>query len=206
MHEFLPYVIAGLVTGAVYGLAATGLVLTYKTSGIFNFAYGSVAAMGVFVFYWLNVEKGVPWPVAAAICVLVLAPIEGLLLELLGRALEPQGAAVKIVATVGILLIVLGVGGLWYGSKNGATVPQYLPNSSFSLGGVNVTWGQVIVFAVAVLGTAVLYCFFRYFRMGMAMRGIVDDPELLDLTGENPTRVRRWAWIIGTVFATVAGL
>ena len=206
MHDFLPYVIAGLVTGAVYGLAATGLVLTYKTSGIFNFAYGSVAAMGVFVFYWLNVDKGLPWGLAAAICVLVLAPVEGLLLELLGRALERQGAAVKIVATVGILLIVLGIGGLWYGSTNGATVPQYLPNSSFSLGGVHVTWGQVIVFAVAVLGAAVLYYFFRSFRLGMAMRGIVDDPELLDLTGENPTRVRRWAWIIGTVFATVAGL
>src|SRR5579864_3579593 len=133
LHSTLPYVIAGLVSGAVYGLAATGLVLTYKTSGIFNFAYGSVAAMGVFVFYWLNVDKGLPWGLAAAICVLVLAPLEGLLLELLGRALERQGSAVKIVATVGILLIVLGIGGLWYGSTNGATVPQYLPNSSFTL-------------------------------------------------------------------------
>jgi ABC-type branched-subunit amino acid transport system ATPase component/branched-subunit amino acid ABC-type transport system permease component len=206
MHTFLPYVIAGLVSGAVYGLAGTGLVLTYKTSGIFNFAYGSVAAMGVFVFYWLKVQHGLPWGLAAAICVLVIAPVEGLLLELLGRALENQTAAVKVVATVGLLLIVLGVGGIWYGSTNDATVPQYLPTSSFSLGGVKVTWGQVIVFAVAVLGAGVLYYFFKFFRLGMAMRGIVDDPELLDLTGENPTRIRRSAWIIGTVFATVAGL
>jgi ABC-type branched-subunit amino acid transport system ATPase component/branched-subunit amino acid ABC-type transport system permease component len=206
MHNLLPYVIAGLVSGAVYGLAGTGLVLTYKTSGIFNFAYGSVAAMGVFVFYWLNVQKGLPWELAAAICVLVVAPVEGLLLELLARALERQSAAVKVVATVGLLLVVLGIGGIWYGSLNGATVPQYLPNSTFLLGGVHVTWAQVIVFAVAVVGTAVLYYFFRNFRMGMAMRGIVDDPDLIDLTGENPTTVRRWAWIIGTVFATVAGL
>jgi ABC-type branched-subunit amino acid transport system ATPase component/branched-subunit amino acid ABC-type transport system permease component len=206
MSEYLPYVIAGLVTGAVYGLAATGLVLTYKTTGIFNFAYGSVAAMGVFVFYWLNVVEGLPWGWAAAICVLVLAPAEGLLLELLGRVLENQGTAAKVVATIGILLIVLGVGGIWYGSTSGATVPQYLPNSSFSLGGVNVTWGQLIVFAVAVFGATVLYFFFRTFRLGMAMRGIVDVPELVDLNGESPTRVRRWAWIIGTVFATVAGL
>ena len=206
MHSFLPYVIAGLVSGAVYGLAGTGLVLTYKTSGIFNFAYGSVAAMGVFVFYWLKVQHGLPWGLAAAICLLVVAPAEGLLLELLGRALENQGAAVKVVATVGILLIVLGLGGIWFGSTNDATVPQYLPTSSFSLGGVKVTWGQVIVFAVALLGAAVLYYFFKFFRLGMAMRGIVDDPELMDLTGENPIRIRRWAWIIGTIFATVAGL
>ncbi len=206
MSTFLPYVIAGLVSGAVYGLAGTGLVLTYKTSGVFNFAYGSVAAMGVFVFYWLNVQEGLPWGLAAAICVLVLAPVEGLLLELLGRILENQGTAVKVVATIGLLLIVLGVGGIWYGSLSGATVPQYLPSSSFSLGGVNVTWGEFIVFAVAVLAAAALYYFFRTFRLGMAMRGIVDVPELIDLNGENPTRVRRWAWIIGTVFATVAGL
>ena len=206
LHSILPYVIAGLVSGAVYGLAGTGLVLTYKTSGIFNFAYGSVAALGVFVFYWLHVTEGVPWPWAALACLLVLAPAEGFLLELLGRALERQGTAVKVVATVGLLLIVLGVGGIWYGSKSGASVPEFLPTDSFRLGGVNVTYSQVIVFGVAVLGTAALYYFFRNFRLGMAMRGIVDDPDLIDLTGENPTRVRRLAWVIGTIFATLAGL
>ena len=111
-----------------------------------------------------------------------------------------------MVATIGLLLIVLGVGALWYGGLSGATVPQYLPSSQFSLGGVNVTWGQVIVFAVALVGATGLYFFFRIFRLGMAMRGIVDVPELVDLNGENPTRVRRWAWIIGTIFATAAGL
>jgi ABC-type branched-subunit amino acid transport system ATPase component/branched-subunit amino acid ABC-type transport system permease component len=206
MNTFLLYFVTGLVTGAVYGLAATGLVLTYKTTGIFNFAYGSIAAMGVFVFYWLNVQEKLPWGLAAAIVVLVVAPVEGLLLELLGRILENQGTAAKVVATIGLLLIVLGVGGLWYGGLSGATVPQYLPAAKFSLGGVNVTWGQVIVFVVAVVGAMGLYIFFRTFRLGMAMRGIVDVPELVDLNGENPTRVRRWAWIIGTVFATVAGL
>ena len=121
MSQFLPYIITGLVTGSVYGLAGTGLVLTFKTSGIFNFAYGAIAAMGVFVFYWLNVQEGLPWGLAAAICVRVLAPAEGLLLELLGRALEDQGTAVKVVATVGLLLIVgfgvvvLGVlAGVWW--------------------------------------------------------------------------------------------
>ena len=206
MHTFLLYLITGLVTGAVYGLAATGLVLTYKTTGIFNFAYGAIAAMGVFVFYWLNVDEKLPWGLAAAICLFVVAPVEGLLLELLGRVLENQGTAAKVVATIGLLLIVLGVGALWYGGLSGATVPQYLPSSQFSLGGVNVTWGQVIVFVVALVGATGLYFFFRIFRLGMAMRGIVDVPELVDLNGENPTRVRRWAWIIGTIFATAAGL
>src|SRR5277367_6613286 len=60
-----PFVIAGISDGAVYALAALGLVLTYKTSGIFNFAVGAQAAASAYVFYSLRVSAGLPWPVAA---------------------------------------------------------------------------------------------------------------------------------------------
>ena len=101
MQDFLPFIVIGIATGAVYGLAGVGLVLAYKTSGIFNLAYGAIAALTVFVFYWLHDEHGWPWGLAAAVCVLVIGPAEGLLMELLGRALERVGATLKVVATVG---------------------------------------------------------------------------------------------------------
>ncbi len=205
MSNFLPFLITGLVSGAVYGLAGTGLVLTYKTSGIFNFAYGSVAAIAVFVFYWLHTQHGLPWPVAGALCVFVLSPIEGILFELMARRIERRGVAVQVVATVALMLVVLGVGGIWYGSQ-ALSVPQYLPQGRIKISGVYVTWAEIIVFVVAVVGVAALYYFFRWVRLGVAMRGVVDDPELVALRGESPDRVRRLAWIIGTVFATVAGL
>jgi branched-subunit amino acid ABC-type transport system permease component len=82
LQDFLPFIVIGIATGSVYGLAATGLVLTYKTSGIFNFAYGSLAALSVFVFYFLHTEHGMAWPLAAALCLFVLAPLEGLGMEL----------------------------------------------------------------------------------------------------------------------------
>jgi ABC-type branched-subunit amino acid transport system ATPase component/branched-subunit amino acid ABC-type transport system permease component len=204
-HDLLPFLIVGLVSGAVYGLAGTGLVLTYKTSGIFNFSYGSVAAVGVFIFYWLHTEHGMPWPFAALLTVCVLAPVEGLLLELLARAIERQGTAVKVVATIGILLIVLGIGTIWYGTQF-LVFPQYLPQKTFEFGGVFIAWSQVIVFLIALFGAGALYYFFRYVRLGIAMKGVVDDPDLVAMTGESPARIRRLAWVIGTVFATVAGL
>jgi len=205
MSSLLPFIVIGIATGAVYGLAGTGLVLTYKTSGIFNFAYGSIAAISVFVFYWLHDEHGMAWPLAAVLCVLVLAPIEGLLLELLARALEPVGAMLKVVATVGLLLIVLGAGTLWYGN-NTSSFPAFLPTSTVRMLGVNVQWQQIIVVIVAVVASGILFWFFRFVRMGVAMRGVVDNPDLVSMTGESPARVRRWAWIIGTVFAAMAGL
>ncbi len=205
MSQFLPFIVIGVTTGAVYGLAGTGLVLTYKTSGIFNFAYGSIAALSVFVFYFLHDEHGLAWPLAALLCVLVMGPVEGVLLELVARRLDPVSATLKVVATVGLLLVVLGVGTLWFGNQT-STFPSFLPTSTVRFAGVNVTWEQIIVVIVSVVATAGLYYLFRWVRIGVAMRAVVDNPELLDMTGESPVRVRRWAWIIGTVFASAAGL
>ncbi len=81
VHEFLPFIVIGLATGAVYGLAAMGLVLPYKTSGVFNSGYGGTAALAALLFYFLHQEHRVPWAVAAAICLLVFASSLGLLLE-----------------------------------------------------------------------------------------------------------------------------
>ena len=65
--DIIPFLVGGLTTGSVYGLAGVGLVLSYKTSGIFNFAYGSLATISAFFFYTLHEEHGMPWPFAAAI-------------------------------------------------------------------------------------------------------------------------------------------
>jgi ABC-type branched-subunit amino acid transport system ATPase component/branched-subunit amino acid ABC-type transport system permease component len=205
VEEFLPFIVIGITVGSVYGLAGVGLVLTYKTSGIFNFAYGALATLSVFVFYWLHVEHGMPWPYAAAICVFGLGPIMGLALEVMARFLEPVGATLKVVATVGLLLIVLGVGTLWYGDTS-RSFPAFLDTSTIRILDVNVGWDQIIVVSVSVVATAVLYYFFRYVRLGIAMRGVVDNPQLVSITGENPVRVRRWAWVIGMMFASLAGL
>ena len=205
MQNFLPFIVIGITIGSVYGLAGTGLVLTYKTSGIFNFAYGSLSALSVFVFYFLHNQHGLPWPYAALICLFVLAPIEGLGLELLARVLEPVSATLKVVATVGILLIVVGVGTLWYGSAN-VDFPAFLNTNTVRFLGVNVGWDQITVIIISVVATGALYYFFRFVRLGVAMRGVVDNPDLVSMTGENPIAVRRWAWIIGMMFASMAGL
>jgi ABC-type branched-subunit amino acid transport system ATPase component/ABC-type branched-subunit amino acid transport system permease subunit len=180
-------------------------VLTYKTSGIFNFGYGAVAAIVAFCFYFLNVDHGVPWPLAAAISVLVFAPLLGLMLELMARSLADASETTKVVATVGLILIVSSLGQLWNGA-NPPTFPHFLSQSTVQVLGVNVTWEQVVLFVFSVAAAAVLYWFFRAVRLGIVMRGVVDNPDLVSMAGDDPVRVRRWAWVIGSVFAGVAGL
>lgn len=201
----MPFVVIGVTIGSVYGLAALGLVLTYQTSGIFNFAYGAVAAVAVFVFYFLHTEHEMAWPLAALICLCVVAPIEGLLLERMARAMADVAEVYKVVATVGLILIVVGIGNIWYGDVS-TLVPPFLPTDVFEVSGVFVGWDQATVVMFAFVAAALLYLFFRYMRLGVAMRAAVDNPELLAMTGENTVRVQRTAWIIGTVFASTAGL
>ncbi|SHH06441.1 amino acid/amide ABC transporter membrane protein 1, HAAT family /amino acid/amide ABC transporter membrane protein 2, HAAT family /amino acid/amide ABC transporter ATP-binding protein 1, HAAT family [Jatrophihabitans endophyticus] len=201
-----PFVISGLVVGAIYGMAAVGLVLTYKASGIFNFAQGAVATVSAYTFYELHVQHGVAWPVAAAVAVFAVGLVLGLLFEQLGRRLAGTGLAVQVTSTVGVLLIVQSTVVLVYGTTETRLVPVFLAHGQFELAGTIVQNADLITFVVAVVATAVLSLFFRFARLGRSMRALVDDPELLALTGTNNTAVRRWAWLIGVTFAGASGV
>lgn len=207
MSTILPYVIIGLTTGSVYGLAATGLVLTYRTSGIFNFAHGAVAAAAAYFFYWLYIVLGLPWPIAFVLSVFIFGPLMGLVIERIARHITTQTTAMKIVGTIGIILIVQGLTYEHFGAL-GLSVPQFLPGASdlIRVLGVNISYSEIVIFAVSLVAVGTLYLFFRYTRQGITMQAVVDSPELLSLQGGNPDRVRLRAWIIGATFASLCGV
>src|ERR1700738_3408966 len=118
MSQFLPYIVAGLAAGAIYGLAGTGLVITYKTSGIFNFAYPAMAAVAAYVFFFLHEDTvylnvRLSWPLAAVVAVLVAGPLMGLAMELLARGLANVATSLQVLATIGLSLGVIGFLGLF---------------------------------------------------------------------------------------------
>ncbi len=202
----LPFVISGLVSGAVYGLAGTGLVLTYKSSGFFNFSHGALATIAAYIFYTLHIQHHLAWPLAAAICILVVPVPVAFALETVGRSIARGGLAVQVSATVGLALALQAVVLLVYGVETTRSVPAFLAHGQFPLGSTNVQYADLVTFLVAVVTTASLYIFFRFSRAGVAMRGIVDDPNLLALCGTEPVRVRRASWVIGVAFASTSGV
>ena len=100
-----------------------------------------------------------------------------------------------MVSTVGILIFMVGLGEIWYGDAN-TSFPSFLDTNTVRLLGVNIGFDQITETIIAVAATAILYYFFRFVRLGVAMRGVVDNPELVSMTDTNPVVVRRWAWII----------
>jgi branched-subunit amino acid ABC-type transport system permease component len=205
VRSLLPFIVVGLTSGSVYGLAGTGLVLTYKTSGIFNFAHGTIAALVAFAFYDLRERAHLPWPVALALCLLVLAPLVALVLERMGRKLADAPVAMKVVATIGLVVAIQQLIVIRYGASTLRTRP-FLPTSTFRLFDVQVGVDQAIVMVVALVATLLLTAMFDRTALGRSMRAVVDDDDLLALTGERPVRVRRAAWYVGTAFAGLSGV
>jgi branched-subunit amino acid ABC-type transport system permease component len=201
----LPFIVTGITAGSIYGLAAVGLVLTYKTSGVFNFGHGAVAAGAAYVYYAVSVQRGAPAWLGVLLAVGGYGLLAGFLMELLSRRLVLAPTAYKIVATIGILLVVQASAALINGPQS-RPFPQFLPTRTFRLAGVNVGWDQLITAVIALVATAMLFTFFRTSRLGKAMRAVVDDADLLDMTGVDPVRVRRASWVIGSCFAALSGV
>lgn len=200
-----PFVINGISDGSIYALAALGLVLTFKTSGIFNLAIGGQAAASAYVFYSFRIDAGLPWPVAALLALLIVGIGGSLILERMAYLLAEAPPVMKIVATIGLLVFLQS---LLTGAYGPATLQfsQYLPTDSFAVGEVNVQASQVIVTVFALVSTAGLYLYFKRARLGVAMQAVVEDPNLLALEATSPIVVRRYAWAIGSSFVSISGM
>jgi len=205
VNDLIPFLVTGIASGSLYGLAGIGLVLTYRTSGVFNFGHGALAAGAAFFFYTLHVTHGVAWPFAAFLTLLLFGGPVAWALERLTRSLGDVPEAVVVVATVGLLLGIEGFLFIQYGTSLRQS-PEFLPTSGFDISGVTVTYSKVISFAIATASAFGLYAFLRRHRLGVAMRAVVDNPTLVALSAVSPRRVRLTAWSIGSMFAALSGI
>jgi branched-chain amino acid transport system permease protein len=202
----MAYLPIGIVYGCLYALTATGLVVTYNTSGIFNFAHGAMGMFMAFTYWQLAVGWGLPWPLAMALVLLVAAPIMGLVIErAFIRTLYKAPLGVALVVTLGLLLVLLyGADGIWK-----PTITRQQPNivpGQFHLFGVVVTWYEVLVLAVSVAVAVLLRLFFTRTRAGITMRAVVDDRELAARAGASPVRIAQLSWVLGAFLAALAGI
>jgi branched-subunit amino acid ABC-type transport system permease component len=205
MKTYLPFIVAGLTNGSIYGMAAVGLVLTYKTSGIFNFAHGAQAAMAAYLLFEFRDRMGMPWPLAGLLSLLLAGVVAGLILERGAYLLASASVAARVAATVGLLVFIQGVLIAIFGSAS-LPIKPFLSQKLVDFPGVTVRAEQIIIMAVGVVAVGGLYLFFTRAKLGLATQAVVDDPSLLGLAGTSPTAVRRFAWLVGSCFAALSGM
>jgi ABC-type branched-subunit amino acid transport system ATPase component/branched-subunit amino acid ABC-type transport system permease component len=218
MTKLLSLLIPGLVSGALYSIIGTGLILGYQTAGIFNFGYGAIAFASAFLYFQLNTGQHLPIAWSAVITILVFAPLMGLFLErTMLRRFSTAPVYVRIVGTIGLIVAVPNLV-LWVVAvinQSGGNLPTNqsvlsapgigpTPADYFHiLPSVSISTDQIAILAAAVVSAGGLWFLLRHTRLGLAMRANVDRRELAELRGISPARVSGVAWVL---ISTLAGL
>ncbi|KQX12340.1 branched-chain amino acid ABC transporter permease/ATP-binding protein [Streptomyces sp. Root431] len=221
MGDLLGFVLSGLVSGALYALLATGLVLSYSASGLFNFAHGATAYLCALAFYELHSGFGWPAVPTALLLVCVVAPGLGWGLDrLMFRKLARVGETAQIVATIG-LLVALPAAGLWVvelleragapvqPAENQFGLPGVGPSPAVSwqpLDGVGIDSDQLITWLATALVAAGLWVLMRHTRLGLRLRAAVDNRSLTELRGISADRLSSIAWMLSSGLAGLAGV
>ena len=207
MSEFLSFTVFGVVTGAIYAVAASGLVVTYATSGIFNVAHGAIGMLMAFTYWELRINHDWPAPIALILVVVILAPLLGGIIEkVLVRGLRGASVATSLVVTVGLMVAFIGLAQNIWDPDTARSLPGFFAPNKFKVAGVNVTWHEASTILAAVALAAFLYILLNRTRIGIAMRAVVDDRNLLGLTGARPDQVSMLSWAVGAAMASVAGI
>lgn len=205
----LQYVIAGLALGGIYAIASAGLVITYISAGVLNFAFGALAYFVARLYYYLLVQQH--WGIlpAALFSILFAGPAMGVTLYFaLFRFLRLSSPLVKIVATLGLATMIPYLAILCFGNETILSAPGLAPRpvKVFHVDGVPVDMDKIIVYGcvilVVVLGAAIL----RFTDIGLRVRAMVDSPAMTSLSGTNPTAVSVGVWAVSIFLAGLSGV
>ena len=203
------YLIAGLVLGGIYALVASGLVVTYTSSGILNFTFGSTAYFIAKLYFFLHTQHAWSTAVAVFFCLVVVAPLLGATLwAVLFRSLQDSTTLVKILATIGLSVAIPALAVIAFGNDPSGLVlgvsPQPVP--VYNIFGTAVTLDQVIVLAcVAFIGIAGWWVM-RFTDIGLVLRAMVSSRALTKATGTNPAPYSIGIWVSTTFIAGLTGI
>jgi ABC-type branched-subunit amino acid transport system ATPase component/branched-subunit amino acid ABC-type transport system permease component len=189
--------LAGLSVGSAAALTGIGLIVTYRATGVLNFAHGAIAMVCAFVLRQCVVEWGWPLWAGATLTLLVLAPGLGVVLErFVFRPLSVLGSdpAQTLVASIGVFVLLVGGAALVWGQGARDDAPELVSADP---------WGQLAVVLVLAGGVGAVI---RWTRFGRELRAVVDDRQLAVLGGIDADRVAAAGWAFGSFTAGLTGV
>lgn len=220
--DLIVFVVLGLGIGVVYAGFGLALLLTHRGANVINFAVGAVAMWGGYVYYGLrssgrlyfpivgvpsSVSIGGPAPLwLAVIGGVASAAVLNLVAELvIFRQLRRAPDLAKIVASVGLMLLVQAVATVAFGSQQ-LVAPSILSTASLTLGGHSAPWSDVELLGVVLVVTVALGVYFRFFRSGLAMQAVAESEAAVALVGRSPDRLSAGAWALSGALAGLFGV
>lgn len=201
---WLSFVITGLGIGAVYALAAVGLVLLYRTTGVLNFALGAIGACAAFTTFELH-QLGSGLLLACVAGVSVSTLLSGAYGHWIAPRLAYRDTMTRSLGTLGFALVLLGiVGWIWGEAPRRLQFPT--DKMYIEVFKVRLTYTRLLALALALVAVAGLSVLIAKTRLGLQMRALADQRDLSALLGVSVRKVEGFAWLMVGVFAGVAGL
>jgi len=210
---YVQIALLGIIFGCLYALSATGIVLTYTATGVFNIAHFAIALLAGYLGWQLSGRWGVPLVVVVPIVLLVCGPLMGLVLErLVFRPLQERRASSseKLVAALGVTVVLLALINVVWGpgvqGTPGEPVPRLFGQSPITMGSLLFDTEQVGLFLTVLAVAGALYLLFQRTFLGTSIRAVVDRRELAELAAIDSNRVSQVAWSLGCTLAALTGL
>jgi branched-chain amino acid transport system permease protein len=204
MTDLLQQIVAGLASGGIYGSLALALVLIHRATGIINFAQGEMATFSTYILWSLTVNHGWPyWPAFAV--TLMVSFAGGLGIYQLVIHPNEKGSVLRVViVTIGLLILLNGLVQLiWSGEVRAVDSP--FPSGTFTIGDVAIAYQDVGTICVSLGVVLVLWAFFRFTKVGLAMRASAVNPAEARLVGVRVTWMLGLGWGLAAVLGAVAG-
>jgi branched-chain amino acid transport system permease protein len=227
MSHFLLFVLLGLGPGALVAGIALGIVVSYRGSGLINLATGAIAMLGAFVFFGLRtggylflppipfaphrVQLGDPWPILPAfVLALLVCVATGVLFDILVlRRLRAASPLAKLLASLGLLLVLQAIIVLRFGTS-GQAAPPVLPadpaKDVVHVFGVDVPSDRFVLLGIVLAMTALLSLVYRRTRFGLATRAAAEDETKAVFAGLPPNEISLANTVIAALLAGALGV
>jgi branched-chain amino acid transport system permease protein len=210
VEQFLGYAIPGIPYGCAYALFAVGLVLTYQTTGVFNFAFGAQAFASAFIFFILVQNAGLPLWLAFLIAVVIGAPLLGLIFDhFLFRKIANTNTTAKVVTGIALLVGIPALLPVIFGSQTLYNPPTILFDQNtvyLTLSGYPVNGHDLSVVVVTAVALTAVLVMMRFTALGLYMRAAVESRRLVQLDGVNAGGVVSVAWAVSSLLAGLSGV
>ena len=205
MAAFLQQVVSGLASGGIFAALALALVLIHRATGVINFAQGEMAMFTTYIAWTLTANHGWSyWP--AFVATLLFAFVLGVGLQrVIIRPVERKGLLTTVIITIGLVLVFNGAAG-WIWSAEIRAFPSPFPNETWRISGVAISQQDVGTIGVVLALVVLLAAFFRYTKIGLALRAAALNPDASRLVGVRVGWMLAIGWGLAAMLGAVAGM